>query len=342
MIYILNFNNSRELSDIACLVGQLFVEFALAAPHRLGKGLVQVLYHFLAPTHQLSQVGKIVLHVPAVGPAIVLVVGIASTYSAPKAIVEVGQKLTVLVLRVEEAGFGIPHRQIVISLRAVFPCILVSPYETGNAREAPLVVGGAQRDSHRLPFLEARDIGVGLLLAFAQGWDIAMFLVEAVNPSCGLSAPGGQRLLLDEAVTTGDILIVGINGICQAAEGAADTLGSSDIPFTVHQRLRAFLAEQDGILPVLLENTVGIRDTVAVYPEVAHLLPAVKDRAAFFCCINSLKQTVDRMVHRDEGICPDTMPFGFYTVKQGHMRRKGHRTCGFVCAIQMVMVLPVS
>ena len=123
----------------------------------------------------------------------------------------------------------------------------------------------------------ATDVHLGIVTPLtALLMALALYLVD------------DQRLLLDEAVTTGDKLIVGINGVCQTAEDAADTLRSSDIPFTVHQCLRALLVEKDGILPVLLENTVGIRDTVAVKVvevpvpwhgmEIVHFFPLVGRR----------------------------------------------------------------
>ena len=82
----------------------------------------------------------------------------------------------------------------------------------GDLRQAPLVVSRPQSDSDRLAFLPDRDIRDGLLLARAQSRDIAMLLIEIIQPAGGLVRPRDQGLLLD-TFPAGDVGLVQVKAM---------------------------------------------------------------------------------------------------------------------------------
>lgn len=104
-----------ELPDVSCLVRQLSIELTLATTHTLGKGLIQILHQLFPTPHQPGQVGKVMLHIPTVGPSVVLVIGITCTYAASEAVVEVLQELAVLILGMEKLSLRIPYVAVVIA-----------------------------------------------------------------------------------------------------------------------------------------------------------------------------------------------------------------------------------
>ena len=111
----------------------MVVELTLASAHIFGKGLVQVGHHLLAPAHHACQVGQIVLHIPAIGPSIVLIISFTGRETASEAVVKVGQEAPILILRVEETRLGIPHVAVVVAqAQILLPVLLVTP-PLGNA-----------------------------------------------------------------------------------------------------------------------------------------------------------------------------------------------------------------
>ena len=137
------------------------------------------------------------LHIPAVGPSVILVIGVACAYATREAIVERLKKLSVLVLRMEERGLRVEQRAIVVRQLGIALRVLLVATEGGNAREAPQVVGGTEAHGHRLTLLEARHVGIGLLLTVTQGWYEAVLPVELIDPSRLVAAPRCECLLLN-------------------------------------------------------------------------------------------------------------------------------------------------
>ena len=114
-----------KLTYVACLVGKLRVKLPLAPTHALGKGLVEVADKFFPATHQIDEVGEIMLDIPPVCPSIVLVVYISCPKTSAKAIVEIREEVPVLVLGVEELCIRIPYVTVVVTELEVFPLRLL-------------------------------------------------------------------------------------------------------------------------------------------------------------------------------------------------------------------------
>mgnify|MGYP004438926869 CR=1 FL=1 len=73
------------------------------------------------------------LHVPAIGPAVVLVVGIASANAAREAIVEGLKEFSILIFGVEERRFAVEQCAIVATEVQVALGVLLVATEGGNA-----------------------------------------------------------------------------------------------------------------------------------------------------------------------------------------------------------------
>ena len=112
----------------------------------------------------------------------------------------------------EEAGLRIEDIPVIISATQVMLRLIVLAQLLGDLRQAPLVVSRPQSDSDRLAFLPDRDIRDGLLLARAQSRDIAMLLIEIIQPAGGLVRPRDQGLLLD-TFPAGDVGLVQVKAM---------------------------------------------------------------------------------------------------------------------------------
>ena len=142
------------LSHATRRVGQLSVVLPLRGGEPLLEEFVQLGRETLLGAKQGDKVGNIVMHIPDVGPGVVLVVVGASTRATREDIVEGLDKLALGILGVEEASLRIEEVAIIETALDVEAIILLAASLASQLRNAPVVVRCSQRDGYCLTVLE--------------------------------------------------------------------------------------------------------------------------------------------------------------------------------------------
>ena len=135
------------------------------------------------------------MHVPNVGPRIVLVIVSTRTKTAREDIVEGLDKLTLVVLGVEEACFGVEEVAVVETALQVEVVILLAVQLLRKLCDTPVVIRCGQCNGHRLTILEAHSLLYGLLLARVERGEPTILVVELIKLGCGAQSPGNHRLV---------------------------------------------------------------------------------------------------------------------------------------------------
>ena len=167
-------------------------------PLRCGESLREELVEFLDEAllraEEGNQVRDIVMHVPDVGPRIILVVVWARTRAAREDVVEGLDELARGILRMEEARLAVEQMAVVEAALEVELIILRATQLLGQLRDAPIIVGRRQSNGYRLTILERIDLRNALLLALVKCGEPAVGVIEVVERGLGATIPGNHTL----------------------------------------------------------------------------------------------------------------------------------------------------
>ncbi len=144
----------RELSHVSGMIGQLCIKSTFTSPQRCTKHFIQVRYKLLRASHQVNQVGNIVLNIPAINPTVVFSVILTRSLSSGKTIIKRLDKLTLFVFRMKEHGFGIKYMPIIIRSMEEVIIIVRFPQHFCNFGQAPIIIAIAQYYRNSLSFFE--------------------------------------------------------------------------------------------------------------------------------------------------------------------------------------------
>ena len=187
----------RKHPDVARMVRQCRIEFPLRFSQRRIEHRIEGRAEDFVATNQLNQIADVVLHVPAVYISVVFIIIIARTEATIVTVVHRRNKFSLLILRVEEARIQVEDIAIVVGTLQVMLGFIVLAQFFRDLREAPLVVRCPQRYGNRLALFPLRNIRHGFLFARTQSGDIAMLLVEIIEPSGRLRRPRNQGLFFN-------------------------------------------------------------------------------------------------------------------------------------------------
>ena len=186
-----------ELPDHSGGVGSMHIKLPFSHPQRLPEQLVKPLFCSLFPSQELSQAVYIVLHIPCIGPPVILVIIIP----VPRTSVDFWvylDPLSCCIFRHEQAMTRVPQLPVILCFHSKFLIFILFSQLTGKFRQRPEIVADPECNCNRLPLFKAVHLWFGLFFPGSQGWKITMFMVKVIDGSARCSLPPGNKCTLHQ------------------------------------------------------------------------------------------------------------------------------------------------
>ena len=137
------------------MIRKMRIEREFSFAYWFSKSLIQVIYKFLASTHQRDQICRVVLYIPTVDPAIIFSIIVTCSHTTGKTVVKRVNKVSFVVARVEKSSFGIIYIAVGIgNFHKLFVFIIVSECMCYLC-QTPIIVTITKHDRDSLATFEA-------------------------------------------------------------------------------------------------------------------------------------------------------------------------------------------
>ena len=163
------------------MIREMRIEREFSFAYWFSESLIQVIYKFLASTHQRDQICRVVLYIPAVDPAIIFSIVVTCSHATGEAVVKRVNKVSFAVPGVEKSGFSIIYIAVGIgNFHKLLVFVIVSECMCYLC-QTPSIVTIAKHDRDSLATFETMYTQTCFFFTRMECGEVSVLLIERIE-----------------------------------------------------------------------------------------------------------------------------------------------------------------